>query len=65
MPSVMDVLKVISVSVAAAILGNWFLSEFKKARRRNLPWYSAYLSPPGLLVLASLILPLLYWVATR
>jgi len=65
MPSLMDVLKVISVSVAAAILGNWFLSEFKKARRRNLPWYSAYLSAPGLLVLASLSLPLLYWLATR
>ena len=65
MPSLMDVLKVISVSVAAAILGNWFLSEFKKARRRNLPWYSAYLSTPGLLVLAALSLPLLYWLATR
>jgi len=65
MPSIMDVLKIISVSVAAAILGNWFLSEFRKARRRNLPWYSAYLSPPGLLVLAALTLPLLYWLATR
>ena len=65
MPSLIDIFKILSVSVAAAVLGNWFLSEFKTARRRNLPWYSAYLSPPGLLVLASLALPLLYWLAQR
>jgi hypothetical protein len=29
------------------------------------PWYSAYLSPPGLLVLAALTMPLLYWLARR
>jgi hypothetical protein len=65
MPSLIDIFKILSVSAAAAVLGNWFLSEFKKARRRNLPWYAAYLSPPGLLVLASLALPLLYWLAQR
>jgi hypothetical protein len=65
MPSPIDILKVMAVSLAAAILGNWFLSEFKKTRRRKLPWYSAYLTPPGLLVLASLALPLLYWLARR
>jgi hypothetical protein len=55
--------KLISVLLGAAILGNWFLSEFKKSRRRNLPWYTAYLSPPGLLILAALLVPVIYWLA--
>jgi len=29
------------------------------------PGHSAYLSPPGLLMLAALTLPLLYWLARR
>jgi hypothetical protein len=63
MQSLVDVFKILAVSAAAAILGNWFLSEMRKARRNNLPWYRVYLSPPGLLVLAALSLPLLYWLA--
>lgn len=65
MPSLNDIFKILAVSLAAAILGNWFLSELRKSRRKNLPWYSVYLSPPGLLVLASLALPVLYWLANR
>jgi len=46
--------KMISVLLGAIILGNWFLSEFKKTRLQKLPWYAAYLTTPGLLVLAAL-----------
>jgi hypothetical protein len=63
MTSLIEVVKLISVVLGAAVLGNWFLSELKKSRRRNLPWYSAYLSPPGLLILAALLAPLIYWLA--
>jgi len=63
MPSLIEALKLVSVVAAAALLGNWFLAELKKARRQNLPWYSAYLSPPGLLILAALMLPFIYWLA--
>jgi hypothetical protein len=63
MSSLIDALKLAAVVAAAALLGNWFLSELRKARRQNQPWYSAYLSPPGLLILAALTLPLLYWLA--
>jgi hypothetical protein len=65
MASLVEAVKLISVLLGAAILGNWFLSEFKKARRRSLPWYAAYLSPPGLLILAALVLPVVYWLARR
>jgi hypothetical protein len=55
----------VSVLVGAAILGNWFLSEFKKARRQKLPWYTAYISPPGLLILAALLVPVIFWLARK
>ena len=63
MPSLIQAIKLAAVLAAAALLGNWFLAELKKARRRGLPWYSAYLSPPGLLILAALLVPLVYWLA--
>ena len=58
-----EFVKMISVLLGAIILGNWFLSEFKKARLKKLPWYTAYLTTPGLLVLAALALPVIYWLA--
>jgi hypothetical protein len=63
MPTLVQALKLAAVLLAAALLGNWFLAEFKKARRCNLPWYSVYLSPPGLLIIAAIVVPLLYWLA--
>lgn len=63
MPMLVQALKLAAVLLAAALLGNWFLAEFKKARRRNLPWYSVYLSPPGLLIIAAIAVPLVYWLA--
>jgi len=63
MTSLVEIAKLISVVLGAAILGNWFLSEVKNSRRRNLPLYSAYLSPPGLLILAALLVPVIYWLA--
>jgi hypothetical protein len=63
MPVLIEALKLAAVLAAAVLLGNWFLTELKKARRRNLPWYASYLSPPGLIILAALLAPLLYWLA--
>lgn len=65
MPSISEIIKLVAVLAAAMLLGNWFLAELRKARRQNLPWYTAYLSPPGLLILAALAVPLVYWLARR
>jgi H+/Cl- antiporter ClcA len=65
MPFIIEVLRLAAVLAAAALLGNWFLAELRKARRQNLPWYAAYLSPPGLLILAALLVPLIYWLARQ
>jgi hypothetical protein len=64
-PALIEAIKLAAVLAAAALLGNWFLTELKKARRKALPWYYTYLSPPGLLILAALLVPLLYWLARR
>jgi hypothetical protein len=65
MPYLIEALRLAAVVAAAALLGNWFLTELRKTRRQNLPWYHAYISPPGLLILAALTVPLLYWLAHR
>ncbi len=65
MNAIVEALRLLSVLLAAAILGNWFLAEVRAARRRGRPWYTAYLSAPGLLILAALALPLLWWLARR
>jgi hypothetical protein len=65
MPALIDIIKLASVLLGSAILGNWFLSELKRARMRKLPWYTVYLSPAGLLILAALSLPIIYWIVRR
>ncbi len=57
-----QIIKVIAILSAAALLGNWFLKELQSARRRGKPWFAAYLTPPGILVmLAAIFLPLAAW----
>ena len=61
-----QIIKMIAILAAAALLGNWFLRELRLARRNRKPWYAVYLTPPGILiVLASVILPLAAWYFSR
>ena len=54
-------IKAICVLVAAALIGNWFLAEVRKAKAAGKPWYAPYLSLPGLLILIVLMVPIIYW----
>lgn len=57
-----QIIKMIAVLAAAALLGNWFLSELRAARREGKPWHAVYLTPPGILVLlAAVFLPIAAW----
>lgn len=57
------IVKIIAPLVAAILLGNWFLSEVKKARIKGGPWYQPYLSIPGvMIILVILLLPVLLWI---
>jgi hypothetical protein len=63
MDALIDLMKVCAVLIASAMLGNWFLLEVKASKRRRAPWYTPYLSVPGLLVITFIILvPLFLWM---
>ncbi len=56
-------LKAAAVLAAAGLLGNWFLTELKRARAQGKPWYAPYVSVPGLLIILAVLLPLiLKWI---
>lgn len=63
MPSAVQIIKFAFVLIAAATLGNWFLAELRSARAKGKPWYAAYLSIPGLLILLAVALPILLRLA--
>ena len=55
----MSVLKAIPVLLAAVVLGNWFLTEARKAKAARKPWYAPYLTIPGILIIIIImILPI-------
>jgi hypothetical protein len=53
----MTILKAIPILAAAFLLGNWFLSEVRKAKIAKKPWYAPYLTPPGILILIVFMIP--------
>jgi phage-related protein len=57
------IVRIIAPLVAAILVGNWFMSEVRKARSKGTPWYQPYISIPGLLIiLAVLLLPIVLWI---
>jgi hypothetical protein len=60
--TLVNILKLIAVLVAALLVGNWFLAEVKSARLKGKPWYQPYLSIPGLLIILALLLPIIVWI---
>jgi hypothetical protein len=64
-PTLLNILKLVAVLVAALMIGNWFLAEVKKARAQRKPWYQPYLSIPGLLILLALLLPIIIWIINK
>ncbi|MEI6261248.1 MAG: hypothetical protein WCR46_15260 [Deltaproteobacteria bacterium] len=65
MSALISLLKMAAILLAASFLGNWFLSELKKARVLKKPWYAPYLTPPGLLIIIALIIPVVVWIFQR
>ena len=66
MPEITKILRFLAPLVAAILVGNWFLSEVKKARATNQPWYRPYVSPPGLLIiLAAILIPIILWIIKK
>ncbi|MBW2247245.1 MAG: hypothetical protein JRF62_08575 [Deltaproteobacteria bacterium] len=65
MPTLLSILKLVAVLVAALLIGNWFLAEVRKARAKRKPWYQPYLSIPGVLIILALLLPIIVWIINK
>ncbi len=63
--AVISIFKMVAVLLAASFLGNWFLSELKRAHDLKKPWYAPYLSLPGVLMIIALFIPVVIWVFQR
>ena len=64
-PTLLNILKLVAILVAALLIGNWFLAEVRKARSQRKPWYQPYLSIPGLLIILALLLPVIVWIINK
>lgn len=66
MQKIVEILKIIPILIAAVLLGNWFLAELKRANAAGAPWYKAYISIPGVLILlAILVIPIVLWLMSH
>lgn len=66
MGMIAQIIKLAAVLIAAIMLGNWFLREVKSARALHKPWYTPYLSLPGvMIILIAIALPLVMWYWRR
>jgi hypothetical protein len=65
MSALLGLLKLATPLIAAVIVGNWFLSEAKRAKMAGKPWYTPYLSIPGFLILVVIMIPLVLWVLKK
>lgn len=64
MDSFLAAIKAVAALMAAMILGNWFLSEVKRAKANGAPWYQPYLSLPGVMILVLVLaMPVFWWMA--
>ena len=55
--------KMIACLAGGVAVGNWLFTRVRQGHRRGDPWYKAYLSAPGLVVILALILlPTLLWL---
>lgn len=63
MTTVLSLLKLAAVLVAAILIGNWYQSESKKIRAEKKAWYRLYTTVPGILVIVVVVLlPVLLWL---
>ena len=65
MATLLSLLKMASVLLGGILLGRMFFAEVKKAKRSGAPWYTPYLTAPGILTLLALMLPIILWVVAK
>lgn len=61
----LKLVKFLPVLIAGLLVGRWYFSEVKKARRLRKPWYAPYLTVPGMMVILVLLFPIVYFFINR
>jgi hypothetical protein len=63
MPSkLLEAVILVGTLAGAMLIGKLFSARVAQARRLDLPWYTPYLSLPGILILLAVALPLVVWI---
>lgn len=66
MANLVLLLKMIACLLCGMAVGGWFLSKARAGHARGEPWYKAYASIPGLIILtALLVLPVILWLTGK
>ena len=65
MSTIVIIIKLFAILVAAISLGTWFLKEVAKSRAEGTSWMTPYKSIPGILILVSVFVPVIYWIITK
>lgn len=61
-----NMVKIMAILVAGMVVGSSFLDEVRKAKFKGLPWYTPYLTLPGILVILSCtVLPFIVWMLKK
>jgi hypothetical protein len=61
-PNLPDLIIILTTLMAAVLIGNWFLEEVAESGKSGRPWYTPYLSIPGIVILVAISLPVLIWL---
>ena len=61
----MNIFKFAAVILASVIIGKWFKNELDKATINKQPWYTPYLTIPGLIIIFAILSPIIYKIILK
>jgi len=56
MGTLIPLVQAVCALAAAMVLGNWYLTEYRKLKALAKPWYAIYLSAPGIIIIGLIFL---------
>ncbi|MCW7753182.1 hypothetical protein OOT00_04185 [Desulfobotulus sp. H1] len=59
---VLEIIKMGAALGSAMLLGHWFLAEVKRVKTAGEPFYRAYMTTPGVLVILAVLVPAVLWL---
>lgn len=66
MENLVLLMKMMACLIGGIAVGNWFFSKARQGQRQQAPWYQAYFSVPGLIIILALIfLPIFLWLTGK